>query len=361
MFRKVVLGRYIGGYGTEMHTALFNPAALLNVYLYLIRTFLPPLSAGILLHPLLLSLPGLAMAVFLFVLLKRARPLRTSSFPIITALVGCWVVSLLPVATLRVGFSDTQAERFLYLPSVFACIALVAAFGAVIARRSLLITALAILVAVESLCLVKVNQRWATAGRIAKALVEQISPYDPSRTIILNLPDNYRGAYVFRNGLPRATALFEGKDQRRDYRVLCLHDVQSLDGGYSLERSGEQFTLKIPEECRIHKVKECGLSPQVSGNTIMFSPPEDAGPTVGLLVSYEPKTPAAIVHPFQLDKRGSGSVGVNAGEVMVTDARSGLPIPDPDRNPRSLPRVPAQLRCSGLRQRSLWPVLHPRH
>ena len=126
-----------------------------------------------------------------------------------------------------VSLSETFDERFLYLPSVFACILLVYWTTSWLSSPRRQTAILAALIVMEAVSLQWVNTRWITASQLCRQIAVEVSKADPAHTAILNVPDNFRGAYVFRNGLSEAATVFLGRP-RALYRVLSQQNLRAL-------------------------------------------------------------------------------------------------------------------------------------
>ena len=93
-----------------------------------------------------------------------------------------------------------------------------------------------LLLTVSALGLYTVSRRWGVAGEISQRISEQVSQFDPVSSVIVNLPDHYRGAYVLRNGIDMASTVFQGSIRTEDsWTVLHYHGINSLSDRYSLE------------------------------------------------------------------------------------------------------------------------------
>ena len=74
---------------------------------------------------------------------------------------------------------------------------------------------------------------WRTAGVMSQSILEALESHSGAERIeILNLPDNISGAYVFRNGLNSAEALFLGRD-----RSSLLGTYEIYDAGTAVVRA----------------------------------------------------------------------------------------------------------------------------
>jgi hypothetical protein len=116
----------------------------------------------------------------------------------ITVLLGSFFVSLLPVIFMSVSLFDSRSERFLYLPGVFAVLAIVQWSFTVFSRRNAIVF-LAAFSLFQGTFLYMSNRNWKTAGALCESIVLQGRD---------DRPESYNGAYVFRNGYEEAVLLF---------------------------------------------------------------------------------------------------------------------------------------------------------
>lgn len=172
-------------------------SALENVFRYSFRVFIPPLPGF--LRPVLERYPAIlplfgsaALACILFSLRKR----RGSR--LFAALAVCFLVSLLPVIFMKVSLFDSRSERFLYIPGVFAVLAVVWWSSVVFSRRTS-IAVLLCLSLLQGVFLYRSNRNWRRAGELCVEITA--GGEEPI--------DNYNGAYVFRNGYQEALLLLD--------------------------------------------------------------------------------------------------------------------------------------------------------
>ena len=124
---------------------------------------------------------------------------------------AAWVlVAVLPVAPILFVAPDLQGSRYLYLATP-AWAGLVTAFaaGGFAARRPLAAGALLVLVVIAAWGVRQHLAPWQAAAAARDAVLAAALAPDVARcrTVRLSgLPDNIRGAYVFRNGAPEAFA-----------------------------------------------------------------------------------------------------------------------------------------------------------
>jgi protein O-mannosyl-transferase len=154
-------------------------------------------------------------------------------------LIALFFGALLPVISLRIEVFTTEGERFLYFPSVFFCI-----FLADVLQRSLrgrLGAGIAVLfiLTLYGVSLWKTNRNWVNAARLSRSIVEVLSSHTTTDSVlVLNIPDNLDGAYVFRNGLREALISFSDWRRGANVRVMAWQRLSSANGGAELKVEG---------------------------------------------------------------------------------------------------------------------------
>ncbi|HEX8177651.1 MAG TPA: glycosyltransferase family 39 protein [Pyrinomonadaceae bacterium] len=256
--RRAALGAWLGGYGAEQHLN-FSPGWIRDRFLQAsLRALVPAMPPGlsdILLKPLKSTafiLVALGFVALVVILLRRRRlseekAARSRQNRLALLLVVSFVLSLLPVINLRLSLFDTQGERFVYWPSVFAVLLIAhLCFILIKGRKWRLLLALC-LIAFYSVSLHVTNQRWSEASQLSRRLKDELATGASSEQslIVINAPDNLRGVPVFHNGLQEALTIFRENGPGREVRVLSLHSIQSLDDGAVLKMEGGAFTLRL--------------------------------------------------------------------------------------------------------------------
>ncbi len=269
--RKAMIGHFIGGYGTEQHISLIHIQTLFNIYQYIIRTFLPafPLRFS---DPLPLSAIGFLIGIGVIPAFTLYRKMSLAHhWLIFIFLMGCYLVSLVPVATMKVSIFDTQNERFLYLPSGFACIIAASFIGVIFRSRFIQNSVLVVFVLIFTLTLQWVNTRWVTASILSKEIADEISKMDLDSIVVLNVPDNYQGAYVFHNGLHEAVTLFAGKKAGRQLgclQAIAYHNLISLQQIIKVDASGASILIDFPSGLDFYEIGQKMFPTKHEGQTL---------------------------------------------------------------------------------------------
>ena len=273
VLRKATLGYFIGGYGIERHVSIMHYSTVTNLAHYAIRTFFPvlPLKFGRIDSPIVFLGAGFLLICVTVGMFLRFKIYNTKRWYLLALLLLCYMLSLVPVATMRIGIFNTQSERFLYLPSAFACLGAVAVLEFILRRRHVKYAVLASVVLIEALTLQWVNSRWITASILSERIAAEVSSYDPDKTVILNVPDNYRGAYVFRNGLHEAATLFVGNEVRGRYRVICAHSLDSLQQRFDVHVTESNIVLTLPGALQFHAIHAGPYDVRREGRSLILS------------------------------------------------------------------------------------------
>lgn len=186
----------------------FSFAGILeNTSRYIFRVFIPPLSMRfrpvITEYPAIIPLLLITTSIVMWILYRRKKDdfssTRTAHWLML------FPISLLPVILMKVSLIDSQGERFLYLPGVFAIFALIGWMNVVFPKKAALVLLL-LLTLFQGFFLYRSNQNWKIAGQMCVDMIQEVGSGSFLRD---DLPDNYKGAYVFRNGFPEAILLYQ--------------------------------------------------------------------------------------------------------------------------------------------------------
>lgn len=219
-----------------------SPAGLAeNLVRYTLRVLIPPFPLG--LRGIVTENP-IVVPVFLFALILPVsilayRRVTKEQKNLLYLLAGCFFVSLLPVLGMKVSLFDTQSERFLYLPGVFASGFFTVAIISLFKERKLSLIVIVCTILFQGFFLHRSNENWTQAGRLCSGIVESIAEYDADSIYILAIPDSFQGAYVFRNGLNEAVAMLTGEES--NYIVICR--ISSYGDSLS-SNSGDSISLE---------------------------------------------------------------------------------------------------------------------
>jgi hypothetical protein len=218
LLRYLVFGNVVGGYGAEVHlnfsvsemiftlTAYFAKFFLL--YRYIPDEIIWLLKTDIVRSSVIVMIIG--FAILLFVLRKSNR--YNHSIRLILFSVAAIAISLAPVINLETSFLENiQSDRYGFLPSIFFVLTLVFLLG--LARSKAITTSIILLtIAVFSFSLWQTNNIWEQAHKLRTSFAESATDIlkRDSKALIVNIPDNYKGVYLFREGLSEMMLLNYG-------------------------------------------------------------------------------------------------------------------------------------------------------
>jgi hypothetical protein len=239
IMRAFFIGSLVGGYGTSQHLN-FSAGWLRDRLLEaLVRSALPPLPnawLAFLFKPL--QSPIFYLIVFLVVagmtaaLILRRRLYQSTERNVqnkfLLTIFSLFLVSLLPVINLRLSLYQTLGERFLYLPTVFACL-LIAYFAAILMRDARVVLMFIVLVVgLYSWSLYRTSLVWREAAGLTFTLSSQLinSASHPS-IVVLNAPDSLHGVPVFHNGLPEAVRWFHREKSINEVQIAAFQELQA--------------------------------------------------------------------------------------------------------------------------------------
>jgi hypothetical protein len=192
---------------------------------------------------------GFFLGIASIPIISRFRNLSRKEMFFIGMCLFCFICSLLPVATLKSQIFSTEGERFVYIPTIFISIALSFASYKIFQSRRLWRCLAGLVISCYLYSLWETNTNWAYAAHMSESLVNQIAAVKTSDDLILlNIPDNYRGAYVFRNGLQEALRTFK-KKKFHFVKAFVLHDVLNINDliSFRLDPPSSTFYIELRE------------------------------------------------------------------------------------------------------------------
>ncbi len=209
---KMLYGKWVGHYGASTHLNFdINVLAetfgkYLLKFLFFPRYILDANEIGFLkifYHKyffLVLMIIGLGLTISAFVFALKKKNI---TFNFIVASLITYVFLLFPVINLTTAFSyGIHSDRYGYFASVFFYLILVSVVT-IVFRKMKFFPLIAILLFMASL-LFKTNLDWKETGKLSWSLIETYDWMDVENVYVLNLPDNYKGAYLYRNGFREA-------------------------------------------------------------------------------------------------------------------------------------------------------------
>lgn len=166
---------------------------------------------------------------------------------ILTSLTACLLITLVTAAFFSVSVKTSEGDRLLFLPSIFIILILVFLISRLKSSRLLQSCLLALLTVYFCFNLYVQHERWNKASEIIDKTMAacKIMAQDTSKNAaILNLPDTYLGAYVYRKGFEESLHM-AGIDSNRIEALayFMLEDALLFDDQVYIVHKGNNFFI----------------------------------------------------------------------------------------------------------------------
>ncbi len=213
--RWYILPNPIGGYGAEKHVPL---SAL-------------PLSKNLIAYHLkFLAYPRYNWLFFILTGLTILTPLLLNQKLKLKQGLAIWfmfIVLILPVLSLEISsLRSIESDRYGYWASIIiATVLSISIFNLPFKKASLFLGA--IWIVSFSYITTLTNQTWVEASELRDTYGEQLLTIEEN-IIVLNAPDNYKGVYVFRNGIEEYLKLHGSSVE---LTVPFFQTFHTLEGG----------------------------------------------------------------------------------------------------------------------------------
>jgi hypothetical protein len=170
------------------------------------RLFLPP-SANNQLQSISMMFLFVCVLILAILILKKNKdnPLIKSFFSVLTILLA---ITLIIPTFAGVSTKTSESDRFLYTPSLFFCCWLSFMLTDLIVTQRRLLLILTLVVIYNLFFLEKTNLNWRKASGFTRNILATIIKEKNSKKIyLINLPTEWNGAFIFRQGLREALLL----------------------------------------------------------------------------------------------------------------------------------------------------------
>jgi hypothetical protein len=226
---KVVFGNFIGHYGAEEHLKFDFFLILNNLYYYFLKffTFFRYLPEQ--LKPILLSIftnrvfQIISIALFTGVCVKKilfSNEKKVSALTVSLLQICVFIFCLGPVINIVMdSLNSIQTDRYSYLASGFIYFSIILFIASLPRKLGQSVVAFLLIFSVYTLHVTVKN--YNEAGKIKAVILESILPFQNDNEIwVLNMPDNYNGVHLFRNGFFTASDLHHGTQLRNKYQIV---------------------------------------------------------------------------------------------------------------------------------------------
>jgi hypothetical protein len=270
------LNTLVGGYGEKVHLKFSVQQVLNNVVIYPTRALLPPNPEASFNFWLLIFL-GLLGLLLLSLIISRFFHSKTSQLPqLLIFLVISFFVAVLPAINVMVSTVDTQGERYLYFASGFAAIFLAIVLNIILIQSQITLIISSILLLYFGLSTYALNQNWNIAANISQNILGSLQEIQLSQPVLItSLPDNYKGAYIYRTGLIQGLYLFD-KNNQFDIQFIRqetdknFEQVQFETDQIKIMMNHE--VLDITDTVNVQNLKENTYQCQLSNSQASFLP-----------------------------------------------------------------------------------------
>ena len=250
LFRYIFLGNIIGGYGVETHLNFDLGLLVFGVKAYMAKFFLLYRYSTTL--SLILGLAFLVFTINMFVNIRSSARVRISAIGILFLL---FIISLLPVLNLETSFlGSIQSDRYGYFPSVFFALFVSFTFGIHSKRMSYIIAFFSVIL--YCTLTIYTNKIWVEASEIRDNLVLSINNIsrNDKNILLVNLPDNYRGVYLFRNGFSESLSF----KNNSSVRIAFTHEIRE-NAIYELKTNKFDSTISLILNGQLTKKEESNI------------------------------------------------------------------------------------------------------
>ena len=204
--RHLWFGQTLGNYGGFEAS---STRMLGNIRWFLLRTFVPGTIHNVALINSHLDQYAIAAAVVvLAVAAFRGRDRGLIVFSVLSL-----AITLFAVLPLSISIVSSESERFVYIPSAFGAVLTIVVLDFLLSRRTVVATAVLVLVLAHSVILTHQNLKWVAAGKYVRTTVNTMADEIEAApgvdmAILMNLADSAHGVFLLRNGLNAAIELY---------------------------------------------------------------------------------------------------------------------------------------------------------
>ena len=217
---------YTGGVWQAYNSVIFARDIIqyLSTFIKIIlRLFIPPFN-----HPLLFAIIGGGILLgFVFLLYNNRKRLAKDDLfarTFVMCITGLLVTILVSIS-FGMSTRTSEGDRLAYLPSVFYAIMVSLLITSIFRGARSVTVAVAVVLVFQTFFLLLNQKNWNRASEYAVKIINRIREHRQRPLYIVNLPSDYKGAYVFRNCLPEA--LLINKIDSTGVRVVNV--VQSTE------------------------------------------------------------------------------------------------------------------------------------
>jgi hypothetical protein len=195
--RWLIAGRLVPGYGSTRISGNHAIDIIIQGGKALGRCFLPPSEESGRFVVLTIIVVVAAAGLQVMVLRRMRAGARAGGYYLLPGV--ALIISLLPAIIFGVSTRTSEGDRLLYFPSCWLCM-LTAVLLISLIRTIVVRGLLVLMILTGSVLFIRQNNRhWIFASRTFEAMLDTIRNTQPVNVILVNAPDEWEGAFIFRN------------------------------------------------------------------------------------------------------------------------------------------------------------------
>ena len=118
-----------------------------------------------------------------------------------------FTLSMAAPVVFGISTRTSEGDRLLYFPSCFLCMLASAVVFGLVEKKWMRWSLVALFVIGSVYFIQGNNQRWRVASLTAVTILDTLRASSADRTILINVPDEWEGAFIFRNNFDRALVI----------------------------------------------------------------------------------------------------------------------------------------------------------
>jgi hypothetical protein len=240
LIRYLFGGAMFPQYGKGVFVSEEGNGHLVRLFKALGRCFLPPMEAS---DKMTICFTIVCMAL---ILLHRAlwRKRKTLDLPLnlYVCVAIAFFLSLAAPVAFGVSTKTSEGDRLLYFPSAWLCILMSVLIFCFI-QRAIWQWLLLIVTGIGSIVFIRRNTRnWEVASRTSDLILQTLKRAPERHVIIVNLPDEWEGAFIFRNNFDKAM-IMNGVDTSKAVvaHYLLRKEYVKTEGDIAVARKDDGF------------------------------------------------------------------------------------------------------------------------
>lgn len=198
-------GAVYGEYGERMVTGSGIKDYMIRFLKVFGRTLLPPAENSNMQIVLFIIVSLFIGGYFFFK--RNVLDIKFTLSDSFVKLAGCFLVALSIPVLFGISTRTAEGDRLLYFPSVFLCLMISFVILKSKLNRVWAILSIGAVLFYFVYFLQKNNRQWNKASVAATEILSAIKNSSVNKVILINLPDELEGAFVFRNGFERFMVL----------------------------------------------------------------------------------------------------------------------------------------------------------